>query len=133
MPISSRRECFAHGTRSRSHVLEYEQLHASEFTFENHLNYFHERGEPLDKLTALGLCAYLNSTFLDTYFRQFSGHTQVNATDLRNLRYPTRDTLKGLGGQFLEGFPEQPVLDDIVAEWLARDPSPLRSELRLGA
>jgi adenine-specific DNA-methyltransferase len=40
------------------------------------------------------LAAFLNSTVLDVYFRQFNGHTQVNATDLRNLRYPSRSQLE---------------------------------------
>jgi adenine-specific DNA-methyltransferase len=40
--------------------------------FENHLNYFHAQGEPLDPLVAKGLAAFLNSQFVDTYFRQFS-------------------------------------------------------------
>ena len=44
-----------------------------------------------------GLAAFLNSTLVDVYFRQFNGHTQVNATDLRNLRYPTRAELESLG------------------------------------
>ena len=30
-------------------------------------------------------------------FRQFNGHTQVNATDLRSLRYPSEDQLVKLG------------------------------------
>jgi adenine-specific DNA-methyltransferase len=66
--------------------------------FENHLNYFHTAGEPLDATVAKGLAAFLNSQFVDTYFRQFSGHTQVNATDLRSLRYPTLDQLMELAG-----------------------------------
>jgi adenine-specific DNA-methyltransferase len=64
--------------------------------FENHLNYFHTRGRALNKKLAEGLALYLNSTLVDSYFRQFSGHTQVNATDLRNLRYPSADRLSEL-------------------------------------
>ncbi|EAQ0782501.1 modification methylase, partial [Salmonella enterica] len=43
------------------------------------------------------LTAYLNSSLVDAYFRQFNGHTQVNSSDLRILRYPSIDTLKNLG------------------------------------
>lgn len=82
--------------------------------FENHLNYFHELGGPLSRPLALGLTAYLNSTLLDSHFRQFSGHTQVNATDLRNLRYPRRATLEELGNLFENGFPAQEELDHVV-------------------
>ena len=64
---------------------------------ENHVNYFHTHGEPLEPEIAYGLCAYLNSTPLDQYFREFNGHTQVNATDLRSIRYPTKGTLKKIG------------------------------------
>ena len=38
-----------------------------------------------------------NSTALDDHLRRFSGHTQVNATDLRNMPYPTRETLEKMG------------------------------------
>jgi adenine-specific DNA-methyltransferase len=86
--------------------------------FENHLNYFHERGEPLDRTLALGLAGFLNSSPLDTYFRQFNGHTQVNATDLRTLRYPSRSALIGLGKRLADSMPEQAVLDRIVEEVL---------------
>jgi adenine-specific DNA-methyltransferase len=47
-------------------------------------------------MLAKGLCRFLNSEAVDTYFRTFSGHTQVNATDLRNLHYPTRKQLEAL-------------------------------------
>ena len=65
--------------------------------FENHLNYFHASGQGLDRRLAMGLFAFLNSTMVDQYFRRFSGHTQVNATDLRTLAYPDRETLQAMG------------------------------------
>jgi adenine-specific DNA-methyltransferase len=53
--------------------------------FENHLNVFHAGGKGLDREFAWGLCLWLNSSVVDRYFRTFSGHTQVNATDLRSM------------------------------------------------
>lgn len=61
--------------------------------FDNKTNYFHAMGRPLDDRLAKGLWVFLNSTLVDKYFRQMNGHTQVNATDLRVLRYPTREQL----------------------------------------
>ena len=84
--------------------------------FENHLNYFHERGTPLGRTLAWGLSVFLNCSPLDTYFRQFNGHTQVNATDLRSLRYPTRDMLIALGQRVQGILPTQDDLDTLVAE-----------------
>lgn len=65
--------------------------------FENHLNVFHTAKNGLDEDLARGLCAYLNSTPVDRYFRAFNGHTQVNATDLRKLPYPSVRQLTCLG------------------------------------
>lgn len=65
--------------------------------FENHLNYLHVANQGLDKTLAVGLAVYLNSTLADLYFRLFSGHTQVNATDLRRFPFPSRDELIDLG------------------------------------
>lgn len=70
---------------------------ADRYAIENHLNYFHHARGPLDRDGALGLATYLNSLCVDRYFRQFSGHTQVNATDLRRLRYPSEASLSQLG------------------------------------
>lgn len=86
--------------------------------FENHLNYFHAEGKPLERNLAYGLCAYLASTRLDLYFRQFSGHTQVNATDLRSLPYPSREALEMLGQRVPLPLPEQTILDSLVDEVL---------------
>jgi len=82
--------------------------------FENHLNVFHNDGEGLDPALGWGLCLWLNSTVVDRCFRTFSGHTQVNATDLRSLRYPTADTLCDLAAATDE-LPDQAELDALIA------------------
>jgi len=65
---------------------------------------------------AKGLAAYLNSSLVDRFFRQFNGHTQVNAADLRSLRYPDLATLKALGKRIGKTFPDQERIDAIVNE-----------------
>jgi tRNA1(Val) A37 N6-methylase TrmN6 len=65
--------------------------------FENHLNLFHENKHGLPEHLARGLAVFLNSTAVDENFRRFNGHTQVNATDLRLMKYPSRDSLMELG------------------------------------
>lgn len=88
---------------------------------ENHLNYYHQNGKGLPPLLAKGLAAFLNSTIVDEYFRQFSGHTQVNATDLRNLKYPSLSQLMAIGEQIGDEFPEQDEIDQIVLGTLGMD------------
>ena len=65
--------------------------------FENKLNYLHMDGGGMPYCMAAGLAAFLNSPVIDEYFRQFNGSTQVNAMDLRYLRYPTPEQLDTLG------------------------------------
>lgn len=65
--------------------------------FENHWNVFHAGKQGLDPHIARGLACFLNSSIVDRHFRTFSGHTQVNATDLRNMKYPAPATLRRLG------------------------------------
>ncbi|WP_209940318.1 Eco57I restriction-modification methylase domain-containing protein [Ruegeria sp. HKCCE4148] len=65
--------------------------------FDNKTNYFHMNGGGLPKDVAKGLLAFLSSEAVDQYFRIFSGHTQVNATDLRNLHYPSLEQLRQIG------------------------------------
>ncbi len=83
-------------------------------SFENHLNYFHRQGKPLPVDMAKGLALYLNSTIVDQYFRLFSGHTQVNASDLRKLAYPTHEQLSRLGSYVKETMPDQETIDAIM-------------------
>jgi adenine-specific DNA-methyltransferase len=84
--------------------------------FENHLNYYHRGGNGLPMDLARGLVAYLNSTFVDAYFRQFNGHTQVNATDLRNLRYPSVTQLERLGEKVGGVLSNNALLDGYVED-----------------
>ncbi|KAF1045510.1 Eco57I restriction-modification methylase domain-containing protein [Xylophilus sp.] len=73
--------------------------------FENHVNVFHIQRGGLPEALAHGLAAYLNTTAVDEAFRRFSGHTQVNAGDLKAMRYPARDVLEAFG-RWLIAYPD---------------------------
>lgn len=83
--------------------------------FENHLNIFHINKASLSENIAYGLMCWLNSTYIDNNFRLFSGHTQVNATDLRNIPYPTTQELKELGKRLHQSNQwDQQLFDSLV-------------------
>lgn len=69
---------------------------------ENHLNVFHVRNAGVDLRLAQGLTAYLNSAPVDQFVRLFSGHTQINASDLRSLRYPSAEQLRAIAERVSE-------------------------------
>lgn len=98
-------------------------LPAKKVAFENHLNVFHVRGAGLNPNLARGLSAFLNSTLVDTCFRQFSGHTQVNATDLRSLKYPPADVLHAMGKCLGNKPTSQERIDQLVESLVTRDDS----------
>ena len=84
---------------------------------ENHLNVFHKNKDSLSVKIAYGLVCWLNSTYIDEKFRLFSGHTQVNATDLRNLPYPDLKKLALLGSKLRDAkIWEQQLFDNLVKE-----------------
>jgi len=100
--------------------------------FENHLNYYHQDGRGLLPVLARGLSVYLNSTLLDEFFRHFSGHTQVNATDLRMLRYPTTTELEHLGNAVGEEYPTQERIDELIAGLFGeRGADPIRAKKKI--
>lgn len=82
--------------------------------FENKLNVFHVQKSGLEKELALGLYVYLNSTLLDKYYRLFGGHTQVNATDLRNIHYPSIESLTRIGSQLDTTNLSQKHIDELL-------------------
>jgi len=81
--------------------------------FENHLNVFHEGKRGLPEALACGLTAFLNTMAVDESFRRFNGHTQVNVTDLKGMKYPSRAALVALGEWAMRqnGEPTQAMLD----------------------
>jgi len=96
--------------------LPYEALDAAHIGFENHWNVFHIGKYGMDEDIAKGLTTFLNSTVLDEHFRVFSGHTQVNATDLRNMRYPSREQLRKLGQRAKNQPNDQASIDQLLDE-----------------
>lgn len=112
--------------RVRAAVCHPSVVSGSQIAFENHLNVFHRANQGLPPDLAYGLAAYLNSSFVDRYVRQFNGHTQVNATDLRHLRYPSQRSLVELGALVRQEKPEtQEELDEAVEQFLLDAPGEL--------
>ncbi len=114
-----------------------EDMPSEKIGFENHLNVFHSNHSGLAPELAQGLAVYLNSTLLDTCFRQFNGHTQVNASDLRMLRYPDEQFLKTLS-TLVKGhsFPTQDEIDtalETMIQYMAKisSPDPVRIRKRI--
>lgn len=81
--------------------------------FENHLNLFHEQKHGISPELAHGLATFLNMTAVDEHFRRFNGHTQVNATDLKMMKYPSRRALQILGEWAMrQKTPSQEMIDE---------------------
>jgi adenine-specific DNA-methyltransferase len=96
-----------------AYVYNPEDINSKHVGFENHWNVFHVGHHGIESGLANGLACFLNSTVLDKRFRVFSGHTQVNATDLRNMKYPTRRFLMALGMRYRSGVTQAEIDDSI--------------------
>lgn len=102
--------------------------------FENHLNVFHAKQSGLAPDLAHGLAVYLNSSLVDRYFRQFNGHTQVNATDLRSLKYPHREVLERIGQRASGAVLSQQDIDNIIEgelSHMANDKNPVQAQQKI--
>ncbi|GLH79767.1 SAM-dependent methyltransferase [Bradyrhizobium sp. SSBR45G] len=96
-----------------ANVVDPARLPANEVLgFENHLNVIHKGKKPLPEDVAQGIAVFLNSTAVDRYFRRFNGHTQVNATDLRTMRFPSIDAIRSLG-TWVKELGRRPTDDEI--------------------
>lgn len=65
--------------------------------FENHLNYIYKEEGEMSILEVCGISAYLNSIIINRYYQTLSGTTQVNATDLNNMQFPSREKILKIG------------------------------------
>lgn len=83
-------------------ILSPDDVGNKQFAVENHVNVIHRNNCGMSEEDAKGLTLFLNSTIIDEYFRLFSGHTQVNATDLRALKYPSKYELHSLSNKWTE-------------------------------
>jgi len=85
--------------------------------FGNKVNYIGVDGEKILDDEAYGLAAVFNSKFMDQYFRCISGNTQVNATEIRVMRFPSRDQVKEIGKKMsnINGYDPYAV-DSIISE-----------------
>ena len=92
------------------------RIDSERIAFDNKLNVLHRQNAGLSKGLAKGLAAFLNTTAVDMYFRQFSGHTQVNAADLRSLYFPSFDELEYLGRFVGDEMPTEDELNHQVGE-----------------
>jgi adenine-specific DNA-methyltransferase len=66
---------------------------------ENHINYVYHAERELTVDEAIGLTALFNSALLDRYFRIISGNTQVNATEIRAIRWPMLSEVAQIGNR----------------------------------
>ena len=96
-----------------AHLITPDDTRSEWVAFENHWNVLHVAKHGLPFEIANGLTCFLNSTPLDDYFRVFSGHTQVNATDLRNMKYPSVEKLERIGRAYRRDF-SQYAIDELV-------------------
>lgn len=68
---------------------------------ENKVNYIYRPKGHLERNEVVGLCALLNSTLFDTYFRIFNGNVNVSATELREISLPPLETIREIGNTII--------------------------------
>ena len=64
---------------------------------ENHINYVYHANRELTQDDIFGIAALFNSAFFDRLFRTISGNTQVNATEIRVVKFPDLERLAAIG------------------------------------
>ena len=67
------------------------------FSTENHLNFITKENGRMLPEEMYGLYVLLSSSYLDKYFRILNGSTQVNATEINAIPFPSIDAIKEMG------------------------------------
>lgn len=68
---------------------------------ENKVNYIYRPDGHLERNEVVGLCALLNSSLFDAYFRIFNGNVNVSATELRDMSLPPLETITEIGNSII--------------------------------
>lgn len=68
---------------------------------ENKVNYIYRPKGHLERNEVVGLCALLNSSLFDSYFRIFNGNVNVSATELREIPLPPLEAIKEIGNSVI--------------------------------
>jgi len=102
-------------------------LHAEEtrhyLGLENHINYVYHADRELTADEVFGLAALFNSALLDRYFRIISGNTQVNAAEIRSIKFPHLGQVAAIGERLKGLGDHQPAkVERIVLEALGMGP-----------
>lgn len=101
-------------------------LHSGvEFVADNKLNYVHQGTSrhtvPLNDKVARGVTLWLSSSIVDEWYRQVSGSTQVNATDLRQLPCPSKSQLAALADRLpVDNDVSQSRIDEMIGRLFSR-------------
>ena len=107
--------------RLDSAVLKQSEFPHESVGIENHVNYIHKPKGNLSVGEAFGIAALLNTGLIDNYFRSLNGHTQVNATEIRNLPLPDLAVIKKIG-ELVSKAKELPAdLDQMIGPQLGLD------------
>lgn len=96
-----------------ANIIESNSINKDFIAIENHLNFFHVNKSGIDYTLANGLLCYLRSSILDEFIRNFSGHTQINVGDLKNIPYPSKNALLELGLNYNRNMPQSEI-DDLI-------------------
>jgi adenine-specific DNA-methyltransferase len=107
-------------------------LRQSEFShesvgIENHVNYIHRPKGSLSVSEAFGIATLLNAGLIDNYFRSLNGHTQVNATEIRNLPLPDLSSIKKIGEVVSKAKDLHANLDEMISSQLGIEAEIIRN------
>jgi len=84
------------GGRVHAALLPPEVIKSEGVAIENHVQYFHSNGKGINPELASGLVRFLSSDPVEYMMRAVSGTTQLNVSDLEQLRFPLKEELIAL-------------------------------------
>jgi adenine-specific DNA-methyltransferase len=84
---------------------------------ENHLNFITKEHGKMLKEEMYGLYVLLNSRYLDQYFRILNGSTQVNATEINAIPFPSINAIKEMGWNAMS----YSILDETLCDAIIED------------